>query len=85
MPGRANIELVTRTAKYVVIRDVGPWDKHPTVTNDAEGVVQRMAAVLDGRRLLYFDSEGRLDELVVRDGKFAWFAPGPPDGKVPNV
>jgi len=28
----------------VVIRDVGPWDKHKTVTNDAEDVVRRVLA-----------------------------------------
>ena len=65
----------------IVLRDVGPWDRHPTVTNDAENVVAEMAAVLDGRRLFYRDSEGAVDEILVRDGKFAGFAPGgEPDG-----
>jgi hypothetical protein len=30
-----------------------------------------------GRRLLYFDSEGELDENVHDKGRFARFAPGP--------
>jgi hypothetical protein len=81
---------VSRHARYVVveddlldadplvIRDVGPWDKRPTVTNDAEDVVRRLVEegrLPEGRRLLYYDSEGNLDELVVKDGKFAGFKP----------
>ena len=63
-------------ADPLVIRDVGPWDKRPTVTNDAEDVVRRLVEegrLPEGRRLLYYDSEGNLDELVVKDGKFAGF------------
>lgn len=64
----------------LVIRDIGPWDRYMTITNDAEHVVEELVSkgVLPaGRRLLYYDSEGELDELLVKDGKFAGFAPGP--------
>ena len=64
----------------LIIRDVGPWDRFMTVTNNAEAVVEELRAdgmLPDGRRLLYFDSEGKLDEILIRDGKFAGFAPGP--------
>lgn len=64
----------------LVIRDVGPWDHHPTVTNDAEYVVSELVErgmLPGGRRLFYYDSDGNLDEIVVRDGKFAGFRPGP--------
>jgi hypothetical protein len=61
----------------LVIRDVGPWDKYRTVTYDAEFVVEDLvrrgylpAVGHQGRRLLYFDSNGRLDEIVVEDGRF---------------
>ncbi len=73
-----------RTPRYVVIedaedriliRDLGPWDKYPSVTNDAEAVVEELAGQLRGRRLEYIDSEGRCDQLLVRHGKFAGFAP----------
>lgn len=60
----------------LVIRDVGPWDKYRTVTNDAEFVVEdlvRRGYLPRGRRLLYFDSDGRLDEIVVEDGRFFCF------------
>jgi len=64
----------------LVIRDVGPWDQHPTVTNDAEAVVMALASqgyLPNGRRLFYYDSEGALDEILVKDGQFVGFAPGP--------
>ena len=66
--------------KPLVIRDVGPWDKHPTITNDAEKVVEDLVAkgkLPEGRRLFYYDSEYELGEILVKDGKFAGFAPGP--------
>jgi len=61
----------------LVIRDIGPWDQHPSVTNDAEAVVQDLKLRLPpGRRLFYYDSEGQRDEIVIEDGCFAGFAPG---------
>ena len=73
----ASYQIVDETETSLTIRDVGPWDKHPTVTNDAEGVVYELAAQLRGRRLFYYDSENNLDEILVRDGAFDGFAPGP--------
>ena len=64
----------------LVIEDCGPWDRHPTVTNDAEWVVADLVAaglLPPGRRLFYYDSEGAMDEILVRDGRFAGFDPGP--------
>ena len=76
----ANFSIVQETDRYILIRDEGPWDQHLTVTNDAEGVVERLASKLAGRRLFYVDSGDVLDELKVDDsGKFAGFAPGGPE------
>lgn len=81
---------MTRHANYIidrddfamrdplVIQDIGPWNKHLTVTNDAEHVVADLVAsgrLPEGRRLLYYDSNGELDEILVENGKFAGFAP----------
>lgn len=71
---RAHFRVIEETPKAVLIRDIGPWNLHPTVTNDAEAVVDYLLPLLKGRRLFYFDSEGDLDELLVRDGKFSGFA-----------
>lgn len=46
-----------------VIRDVG----HTTgrsITNDLEAVVAKIGPRLGNRRLYYFDSDGRLDEII---------------------
>jgi len=58
------------------IRDVGPWDRFPTVTNDAEAVVDYLRAhnlVWQGRRLIYCDSDGHWDEILLKDGSFSGF------------
>lgn len=62
----------------VVIKDLGPWDTFLTITNDVEHVVNQLVKsgrLTEGRKLLYYDSEGELDEIVVRNGKFSGFAP----------
>lgn len=67
----------------VIIRDVGPWHQHPSVTNDAEAVVEILVqghggVQLGDRRLFYYDSEDNLDEILVRDGRFSGFNAGMP-------
>lgn len=76
---------MTRPARYrlsrihadeVEIIDLGPWDEFSTVTNDAEGVVERVAAsglLTEGRRLFYIDSEGVRSELRHARGRFIGF------------
>lgn len=73
----ARYRVVESTRKSVLIRDLGPWDRHFTVTNDAENVVKGLveAGMLEGRRLYWFDSAGELGELKVENGRFAGFAP----------
>ncbi len=72
--------IENKTGEPLVIRDVGPWDKHPSVTNDAENVVLELTAsglLARGRRLFYIDSDGAKDELLHDNGRFLGFAPGP--------
>ncbi len=65
------------TPDVLVIRDVGDHTFHPTITNGAEAVLFRLwqAGVLTpGRRVLYYDSEGELAELLWRGrGTFVGF------------
>ena len=71
----ANYTVVLANTEVVVIKDLGPWDEHRTVTNDAEAVVAEMMLVLRGRRLDYIDSAGDRATILIKDGKFAGFAP----------
>jgi hypothetical protein len=72
----ARYSVVSKNDWSLTIRDEGPHDKHPTITNDAENVVQALVPLLEGRRLFYYDSHGELDELLIKDGTFAGFKPG---------
>ncbi len=61
----------------LVIKDVGPWERHPTITNDAEAVVADLVKggkLPEGRRLFYIDSEGERDEILIKSGRFAGFS-----------
>jgi len=70
----AKYEVVSRDAEKVVLRDVGPWSQHPTVTNDAEQVVEDVALWAGARRILYYDSDGELTELRHDGARFTGFA-----------
>lgn len=71
----ANYQVVESTDERIVLRDVGPWDRYMTITNAAESVVAGLGDI-GNRRVFYYDSEGELTELVVKNGQFAGFAPG---------
>lgn len=80
MGKHANFEILRNNPDQpLIIADVGPWDIHLTVTNDADWVIGQLVAgglLPKGRHLLYYDSEGELDELLVKDGKFVGFKTG---------
>jgi hypothetical protein len=84
---RANYIIEEINDHRILIRDLGPWSEHPTVTNDAELVVADLADQLNGRELHYIDSEGDTDALLVKDGKFAGFKHlgPPPDEALPQL
>ena len=73
----ANYSIERQTPDYILIRDEGPWDFYQSVTNAAESTVAGLIDALHGRHLYYIDTDGRIDELKIEDGKFAGFAPGP--------
>jgi hypothetical protein len=66
------------TPDILVLRDVGPWDEHPTVTNAIERVIADLRDryhLPPGRRLFYYDSHGELTEaLLDSDGRFAGYS-----------
>lgn len=73
---KANYHIEVSDPEKIIIRDIGPWDQHPTVTNDVESVVADLAPKLMGRKLFYWDSLGSLDEIVIENGKFEEFKAG---------
>jgi hypothetical protein len=76
MGREASFNIVSELSDKIILEDLGPWDKHLTITNDAENVVKKLLPMLKGRRLLYYDSEGELTELIIKDGKFVTFGNG---------
>jgi hypothetical protein len=75
---QAIFKIATVTDTLVLILD---QDGPRSVTNDAQGVIDRLAAELGGlglRRIFYRDTMGRFDELKVEQGRFVGFAPCSP-------
>ena len=59
---------VNEHLNFLLIRDVGIWDRQLTITNDVEMVVERIDAtrrLSRGMRLFYYDSGGELDEILL--------------------
>jgi hypothetical protein len=84
---RARYGMVFFPDKHVVVIIDEYEDAIPTrtVTNDAEAVIADLVRdkwLPEGDRVVYRDTEGQWDELLVKDGRFAGFAflgkPGEP-------
>jgi len=74
---KANFTIERETPSLVIV-DRGPWDRHLTVTNDIENVVellvqQKLLPSSGDELFFYFDAEGELSGATVRDGKFRCF------------
>lgn len=70
----AKYEVSALNSKYVLLKDLGPWDKYPTITNSAEEVVSEvMVWLMPNQRIFYYDSNGILTELIHKDGMFHSF------------
>lgn len=67
--------------QHMIVRDIGPWDVYPTITNAAEVLVKHLHDHhnLGVRELFYYDTEGQLDQLVHDgNGNFLTFKSGGP-------
>jgi hypothetical protein len=70
-----SVYSLTEHGEFLCLVDSG---KGRSITNDAEAVVADLAAAghdLARKRVLYRDTMGLWDELVVKDGQFSHFAP----------
>lgn len=70
----ANVSILKDTGRYVILCDNGPWDIFLSITNDAEGVIERLgkSCMLD-RKVYYYDSGGEFGELKHDGHKFTGF------------
>ena len=72
----ARYEIVSNTpGGDLIIRDLCDGTCK-SITNDAENVVRQLvrSGILDGtQRLLYYDTEGKLDQIGVKNGRFDGF------------
>lgn len=68
--------------KPMLIKDIGPWDQHPSVTNNymifinnVEDVIKELTGRINGRRLFYKDIFFiiGMDEIKLKNGKFDKF------------
>lgn len=70
---------------YLILRDIGPWNQFPTITNEVEFVLKHIrdnyandhANNNKPKRVFYIDSEGQLNEIVHNHYTFVKFAPFP--------
>lgn len=82
----ANFEIYKETNEYILLKDIGPWDQHRTITNDAETVVYALRDRVRGRLLFYIDSSGDIDRLVIdAQGRFCGFRRQSPPGYGRNI
>lgn len=81
---RAHYSVLRITSELVVIRDLD--DGHMSITNDAEAVVREVNSLHPGRRIFYYDTDHRYDELVHEGGTFVGFkaVEGAGDGQERN-
>lgn len=73
---RARWRIVEAGHGYLVIKDIGPWNIHKTVTNDIEKVVEDLlfsGFLLPSQRLFCIDSEGNKDEILLDATGFKGF------------
>lgn len=71
-----NYEIIESksNSSTLVLQDLGPWPKYPTITAAADKVVEDLLTrgiVLTDRRILYYDSMGFVTEIVLTDGKYS--------------
>jgi len=82
----ANWKFIGATGEEVKLQDIGPWDKHLSITNDPEWVTAQCIKMgLGIRKLLYLDTGNEWTELLHNGKKFTGFGhdpdPEPPELK----
>lgn len=76
----AHYKILNANSRFVLIKDLGPWHRFPTITNSAKEVVRdlyRNDFLETDQRIFYYDEDEQADEIL-HDGKgrFLGFSPG---------
>ena len=73
---KSKFYIAQETDEYIYIIDLGIDTK--SVTNDVENVLSFLSEYnnLGNRRLIYWDSDSRIDEIIHENGVFKRFSPG---------
>ena len=73
---KSNFVIVQETDEYMYIVDISLH--FDTITNTVKSVLSQLYAhhILGNKRLIYRDSDGRIDEIKHNNGVFINFAPG---------
>jgi hypothetical protein len=70
----ANWKFIGATEKDVKLQDIGPWDKHLSITNDPEWVTDQCIKMgLGKRKLIYLDTNNDWTELLHDGTRFTGF------------
>jgi len=84
-----NYSIVKNEAEQpLVIQDVSDIQGGLTVTNSAEQIVAELIknqTLAPRQRLFYYDSYHDLDEILIHNGKFSGFRPGPQSGEIDDI
>jgi hypothetical protein len=77
---RSNFTILSITSEVIVLKDLGPWTRYQTITNDADAVVEHLHKskyICETTQIVYQDSEGEWCELCHDGlGNFTGFAIG---------
>ena len=72
---RCQFKVESVDSERVIIRDLDLGQV--SVTNDAAAVCEHLYALYGERRIFYWDTIGRCDELVHEHGRFTGYKAGP--------
>ena len=63
---RSNFSILEFTDDRILLKDLGPWNRYRTITNDAENVIEHLHKTnrCGKRRVIYKDSGEDLTELL---------------------
>lgn len=69
---RAKYNVLQSLDHFIIIEDL---NQGVSITNDAEAVVKEVVDLYGDKRIRYYDTDGRFDELVHNHSQFVDFIP----------